>query len=350
MICHLYLDLLKAEETKSAINFMKKYAHLVAPVETYEAPLNPVINGSSVQSSQLTDFPLSSLNHVDLQQIEEKPNVNGGITCSENEVCNAPWRLNYLNIRFAISNSNHNNVNTLEQHEQKHNECDNSMEEGVDPELEFFVKLIQKLSVSQNIEALQMDADIVQFFSSKYELHSSGRVMKELLSYLENSGHVLLLHLIINCIHVRILDHEVQNLSEENILMPANEDMNEFDNCTISDNASADINKIERDIIKKDIDKDDIKPPTANITSKKRSNSFHASNNNIDEDIEQNVEPSLETEQLLKIDSPILSSNNKLKTTVQHCLQTFREKREKLTSNSSDISARVIQINDRGLG
>ncbi|EDW84290.1 uncharacterized protein Dwil_GK13225 [Drosophila willistoni] len=47
MLCHLYLELLKAREPKGAVDFLKKYVHLVAPVDLYDAPLPTKINGCS---------------------------------------------------------------------------------------------------------------------------------------------------------------------------------------------------------------------------------------------------------------------------------------------------------------
>ncbi|XP_017143001.1 TAF5-like RNA polymerase II p300/CBP-associated factor-associated factor 65 kDa subunit 5L [Drosophila miranda] len=51
MLCHFYLDLLKAREAKGAGELLRKYAHLVAPVEHYDGPMPTKINGCTSADS-----------------------------------------------------------------------------------------------------------------------------------------------------------------------------------------------------------------------------------------------------------------------------------------------------------
>lgn len=172
MLAHLYLELIKGRETKAAVDFLRKYAHLVGPIDTYEAPFATKINGCSLPS---TDGNLES-----------------------------GWQ--HLNIRFA-----------REAYAEE------------DPELDFFMKLIQKLSASQKLDALEMDPDIAQFRSAKHEIHTSELVVDVLGKFLEKKGHVLILNLLNTWIHVHIMDNEIRQHTEEAVFLPPEEALEEDD-------------------------------------------------------------------------------------------------------------------------
>ncbi|ALC46016.1 wda [Drosophila busckii] len=165
MLCHLYLELLKAREPKGAVEFLKKYAHLVAPVDLYDAPMPTKINGCSVMSeSQLSATP-------------------------------------DFHIRFA-----------------------REAQESGDAELDYFMKLVQILSSCTKLEAAEADATVAHFRGSKYELHTTSLVMDRLCSFLQQRGHVLIMNLIFNWLHIHIVDNE-QSLNTEDHLLGTAEEM-----------------------------------------------------------------------------------------------------------------------------
>lgn len=174
MLVHLYIELIKGRETKAAVDFLRKYAHLVAPIETYEAPFPTKINGCSLSSS---DSNLDSA-----------------------------WQ--HLNIRFIK---------------------EAFAEE--DAELDYFMKLIQKISACQKLDNLELDPDVTQFRAAKYEIHTCEAVINILRKFLEKRGHVLLLNLLSTWIHVHIIDHETRHHTEENMFMPIEEALLD-ENCT----------------------------------------------------------------------------------------------------------------------
>ncbi|XP_036324500.1 TAF5-like RNA polymerase II p300/CBP-associated factor-associated factor 65 kDa subunit 5L [Rhagoletis pomonella] len=165
MLCHLYLELMKAREQKAASELLKKYAHLVSSVETYEAPLPTKINGCSVANDSHSDQSNAATPHT--------------------------------SIRFVTPSS----------------------ETPADPELIYFTKLIQTLSACTKLETAESDPDVSQFRSSKYEIHTTEAVVDALRGYLEKRGHVLILNLIYSWIHVHVVDNEVHKWSEDSILM-----------------------------------------------------------------------------------------------------------------------------------
>nr|XP_014086650.1 TAF5-like RNA polymerase II p300/CBP-associated factor-associated factor 65 kDa subunit 5L [Bactrocera oleae] len=165
MLCHLYVELMKAREQKAASDLLKKYAQLVAPVETYDAPLPTKINGCSVANDTHADQPNNATPHT--------------------------------SIRFVNATN----------------------DTSTDPELMYFIKLIQTLSACTKLEAAESDQEVAHFRASKYEIHTTEAVVDTLRGYLEKRGHVLLLNLLYTWIHVHVIDNEVPKWSEDNILM-----------------------------------------------------------------------------------------------------------------------------------
>ncbi|CAD6995303.1 unnamed protein product [Ceratitis capitata] len=133
--------------------------------ETYEAPLPTKINGCSVANDTHADQPHATTPHT--------------------------------SIRFATLTN----------------------DTSADPELLYFTKLIQTLSACTKLETAESDPDIVQFRSSKYEIHTTEAVVEKLRTYLEKRGHVLILNLLYSWIHLHVVDNEVQKWSEEDILL-----------------------------------------------------------------------------------------------------------------------------------
>ncbi|KAL9892304.1 will decrease acetylation isoform 1-T2 [Glossina fuscipes fuscipes] len=258
MLCHLYLELIKSRESKGAVDLMRKYAHLVAPVETYEAPFATKINGCSVP-----------------------PHESSGMEGS--------WQ--NLNIRYV--------------------------EEAFadeDPELDYFMKLVQKLSACQKLDLIESDADIVQFRSSKYEIHTNEEVVKALRNFLEKRGHVLILHLIVSWIHVRILDNEVRNLSEEMVFMPTEDTLEDEDE---------DLEQIKAKI--------HISNSCSNNERPKRSA----------EDL---------PEVIIKSETETDSSSSKdCRYSVRQCLKTIKDCREQIYKSYLDFP-RIFNISDKGQG
>uniref|UniRef100_A0A1I8MTR5 Uncharacterized protein n=1 Tax=Musca domestica TaxID=7370 RepID=A0A1I8MTR5_MUSDO len=257
LLCHLYLELIKGRETKAAVDFLRKYSHLVAPVDTYEAPFPTKINGCSVPSADLN-------------------------------ISDSAWQ--HLNIRYTRE----------------------SFAED-DPELVFFMKLIQKISACQKLETLEQDPEVVQYRSSKYEIHTNEAVINALKTFLEKRGHVLILNLIYNWIHIHIIDNEVRQLSEDTIFMPADE--------------------MQQD------DEDDSEIPVVKTKSHSSSSSERSSNKR---SAEEPADVQIKTEMDAN-DSKVSGYN------VKDCLKTLKESREQIFKNPLEYP-RVVKIADKNQG
>lgn len=257
LLCHLYLELIKGRETKAAVDFLRKYSHLVAPVDTYEAPFPTKINGCSVPSADLN-------------------------------ISDSAWQ--HLNIRYTRE----------------------SFAED-DPELEYFMKLIQKISACQKLETLEQDPEVVQYRSSKYEIHTNEAVINALKTFLEKRGHVLILNLIYNWIHIHIIDNEVRQLSEDTIFMPADE--------------------MQQD------DEDDSEIPVVKTKSHSSSSSERSSNKR---SAEEPADVQIKTE-MDASDSKVSGYN------VKDCLKTLKESREQIFKNPLEYP-RVVKIADKNQG
>ncbi|XP_030573412.1 transcription initiation factor TFIID subunit 5 [Drosophila novamexicana] len=159
MLCHLYLELLKARESKGAVEFLKKYAHLVAPVDLYDAPLPTKINGCSVTN---------------------EAQLSGASDC---------------HIRFASEAQNTG-----------------------DTELDYFMKLVQILSGCTKLETAESDPTVAHFRGSKYEIHTTAQVVDKIGAYLQRRGHVLIMNLIYTWLHIHTVDNDQRLFTEDHLL------------------------------------------------------------------------------------------------------------------------------------
>lgn len=259
LLSHLYLELIKGRETRAAVDFLRKYAHLVAPIETYEAPFATKVNGCSVPATD--------------------GNLDSG------------WQ--HLNIRFAR---------------------EAFAEE--DPELDYFMKLIQKLSACQKLDTLEMDPDVAQFRSAKHEIHTCEVVVNILRKFLEKRGHVLLLNLLTTWIHVHIMENEIRHNTEETVFMPMEDGQDESD---------SDINTLPK-----------FKP---------HSSTEKPSNRRQTEDQSENV---IKTE----TDSVEGSLSSRIRDTchtLKQCIKTIKDSREQIFKNSLEFP-RIVKIADKSQG
>ncbi|KAH8388328.1 hypothetical protein KR093_003913 [Drosophila rubida] len=182
MLCHLYLELLKARESKGAVELLKKYAHLVAPVDLYDAPLPTKINGCSVTSeAQLA-------------------------AASE------------CHIRFASEAQNTG-----------------------DTELDYFMKLVQILSGCTKLETAEADPTVAHFRASKYELHTTAQVVDKIGAYLQGRGHVLIMNLLYTWLHIHIVDND-QRLFSEDQLLGISEELEPIDGYEATSTRSGELN------------------------------------------------------------------------------------------------------------
>ncbi|XP_017017468.1 TAF5-like RNA polymerase II p300/CBP-associated factor-associated factor 65 kDa subunit 5L [Drosophila kikkawai] len=154
MLCHFYLDLLKAREPRGAVELLRKYAHLVAPVDLYDAPPPTKINGCSTSASEST-----------------------------------------FHIRFA-----------------------REAQDTGDTELDYFMRLVQILSGCTRLEAAESDDTVAHFRSSKYELHTSAQVVEKICAYLQRRGHVLIMNLLYTWLQIHIVENEQRAFSEDHLL------------------------------------------------------------------------------------------------------------------------------------
>ncbi|EDW14631.1 transcription initiation factor TFIID subunit 5 [Drosophila mojavensis] len=159
MLCHLYIELLKARESKGAVELLKKYAHLVAPVDLYDAPLPTKINGCSVTNES---------------------QISGAADC---------------HIRFASEAQNTG-----------------------DMELDYFMKLVQILSGCTKLETAESDPTVAHFRASKFELHTTAQVVEKIITYLHRRGHVLIMNLIYTWLHIHIVDNDQRLFTDDHLL------------------------------------------------------------------------------------------------------------------------------------
>ncbi|XP_037950897.1 TAF5-like RNA polymerase II p300/CBP-associated factor-associated factor 65 kDa subunit 5L [Teleopsis dalmanni] len=165
LICHLYIELIKARESNAAADFLKKYANLIAPVEQSDTVLNNINSSVPVES------------------------------CVES------------------TNASRNNIKFVQ---------DVDFEKPL--ELQYFIKLIETLSACTTSEEILSDVDVVHFLSTKYEIHTTQNVVDALNSYLKTKGHVLILNIICMYVHINIVENEARNWTGDQLKVGFNEE------------------------------------------------------------------------------------------------------------------------------
>lgn len=260
LLCHLYLELIKGRETRAAVDFLRKYAHLVAPIETYEAPFATKVNGCSVPATD--------------------GNMESG------------WQ--HLNIRFAR---------------------EAFVDE--DPELDYFMKLIQKISACQKLDTLELDPDVAQFRSAKHEIHTCEAVVNILRKFLEKRGHVLLLNLLSTWIHVHIMENEIRQNTEETIFLPMEDGLDESE-----DN---ELNTLPKG--------------KSHTSAEKSSNKRQA-----EEPSENVIKPETDS-----VECQSSSNIRDTSHTLKQCTKTIKDCREQIFKNSLEFP-RIVKIADKSQG
>lgn len=145
LLCHLFIELMKGKEANPAQDFLRKFAHIVAPIENLNAPSFHKVNGCTL--------PLAS-SLSDGNQIV--PPVIG-------------TQINFqLNEDGAKDSKNQ----------------------------EFFKELITKVSSCVKNEELDSISIASKFRSAKYEMELSQQSIFALKHYLLKNGNLIILHLI----------------------------------------------------------------------------------------------------------------------------------------------------------
>lgn len=146
----------KGRESRPALDFLRKYAYLVGPIENQECPVANKQNGSK-PDNLITD---------DAQQTQSPP-------------------LPPSQIVFIIPPDDTDEANAV-----------NS----------YFKELVQSLSMCLRIEEIESNEIIRRFRNAKYEMSLSLQSLYAIKHFLAKNGHVLILHILQNWFSFEIND------------------------------------------------------------------------------------------------------------------------------------------------
>lgn len=140
LLCHLYIELLKGRDSQPAQDFIKKFAHIVAPIDNLCAPSPHKINGTTVAMVHSNDYV-------------------GGTQPS------ASTHITFL-------------------HEFENEQTSQ----------EYFKDLVQSISMCLRIEELDAIEITRNFRYAKYESELSQDSVRAVKQHLNRNGHVIILH------------------------------------------------------------------------------------------------------------------------------------------------------------
>lgn len=144
LLCYLYIELLKGKDNQPAVDFLKKFAHLVGPVDSLTSNLANKVNGKNVPvvsedgAATPTTIPSSSTQITFLHEAENEP---------------------------------------------------------TNPQ-EYFKELVQALSTCLRLDELDAMDITRNFRYAKHELELSLKSIYALKHFLIRNGHVMVLHIL----------------------------------------------------------------------------------------------------------------------------------------------------------
>lgn len=166
LLCHLYIELLKGKDSQPAVDFLKKFAHLIGPIDSLSSNLANKVNGKSV--------PMVS------EDVAASVTVPSGCT-----------QITFL-------------------HEPEN--------EPTNPQ-EYFKELVQALSTCLRIDELDAMDITRNFRYAKHELDLSLSSVYALKHFLIRNGHVMIVHILQTWFSIEITDTKNGDTASDNELL-----------------------------------------------------------------------------------------------------------------------------------
>lgn len=197
ILCHLYIELLKGKDSHPAIEFLKRFAHIVAPVDNLETPLASKINGSAVSS-------------VATHSSDNDTAAAGGSSAGTN----------------GVTPSATTQITFLREPENEHTTHG------------YFKNLVQLMSTCLRIDELDSMEQTRTFRYGKYETELSLQALYALKHFLIKNGHVIILHVLQTWFLFDIIDGFEGPVDEDEALYGADSDTELTDMIDLDLNAS----------------------------------------------------------------------------------------------------------------
>lgn len=213
VMCHIYIEMIKGRDSRPAAEFLRKYAHLIGPVEnlysTVASELNGQAHGNQTQTEQQSDS-------------------------QHKDITSPPLTSSPTQIIFATDDSDTSRI--------KPTSCArrNDIELNANDICDYFKELVQKLSLCLRIDEISSIDIARNFRSAKYEMVLSLQAVYAMKHFLAKSGHVIILHILSNWLSLEIREslNELEKDSDEDIDDVDDIEKNDVSNNGIENNGS----------------------------------------------------------------------------------------------------------------
>lgn len=195
LLCHIYVEMIKGRDSRPAAEFLRKYAHLIGPIDNLNETVTNELNG---QSNETT-------NRSSGEQLETQQQCNYKDT-------EFPLPSSTTKIVFATATDQtksesqlNTNLSAAKQTDIKLNSNNIS---------DYFMDLVQSLSLCLRIDEIESIEITRNFRSAKYEMVLSLQSLYAMKHFLAKSGHVIILHILQNWFSLDIREFLIDSESE----------------------------------------------------------------------------------------------------------------------------------------
>lgn len=191
LLCHIYIEMIKGRDSRPAAEFLRKYAHLIGPVENLYSPVVSEVNGQ----------PHANQTQTETQQ-------------SDKDIASPPLTSSTTQIIFATDDATDTHRTKASPNARK-----SDIELNSNDISDYFKELVQSLSLCLRIDEINSIDIARNFRSAKYEMVLSLQSLYAMKHFLAKSGHVIILHILQNWFSLEIREflNELEKDSEEDM-------------------------------------------------------------------------------------------------------------------------------------
>lgn len=203
LLCHIFIEMIKGRDSRPAAEFLRKYAHLIGPVENLYSPVVSEVNGQPHGNQTQTESQQQDSQHKDAN--------SPPLTSSTTQIIFATDDIDALRTKTAPGTRK------------------TDIELNSNDISDYFKELVQSLSLCLRIDEINSIDIARNFRSAKYEMVLSLQSLHAMKNFLAKNGHVIILHILQNWFSLEI--REFLNDLEKD----SDEDMNDLDDIELND-------------------------------------------------------------------------------------------------------------------
>lgn len=222
LLCHMYAEMIKGRDSRPAAEILRKYAHLIGPIENLYSPVVSEMNGQPHANQTQTESQQQDSQHKDA--------TSPPLPSSTTQIIFAPDNADALRSK-AMPGTRMNDIDL--------NSNDIS---------DYFKELVQSLSLCLRIDEIN-SIDIARHFrSKKCDMVISLRSLYALRNFFSEDGHVIILSILNAWFSFEILELliDLEKDSDEDMDDADDMEFNDVSNNGIGNNGS-DVNQVHSD-------------------------------------------------------------------------------------------------------